>query len=126
MSIALATDLAVTAVAVTQDEPGVALAGASLAAALAIKLPNSRTAETESDVIGIELAARAGYDPNAAVSLWKKMAKNSGSEGEFDFFSTHPAPRKRIDNLRKLAPKMMRYYQPNAAHPVYPLKTGLD
>jgi predicted Zn-dependent protease len=126
MSIALATDLAVTGFAVTQDEPGVALAGASLAAALAIKLPNSRTAETESDVIGIELAARAGYDPNAAVSLWQKMAQQSGGNGDFDFLSTHPAPKKRIDNLRKLVPKMMPYYLEKGERPVYPLKTGLN
>lgn len=124
MSVALATDLAVTAFAVTRDEPGVALAGASLAAALAIKLPNSRTAESESDVIGIELAARAGYDPNAAVSLWRKMAEESGSSGEFDFFSTHPAPEKRIQNLRKLVPKMMPYYLQKGDRPVYPLKSG--
>ena len=124
MSVALATDLAVSAFAVTRDEPGVALAGASLAAALAIKLPNSRIAETESDVIGIELAARAGYDPQAAVSLWEKMAKTSGDGGQFDFFSTHPAPEKRIQNLRKLVPKMMPYYQQEGARPVYPLKSG--
>ena len=126
MSIALATDLAVTAFAVTHDEPGVALAGASLAAALAIKLPYSRIAESESDVIGIEIAARAGYDPNAAVSLWEKMAENSGSSGEFDFFSTHPAPQKRIKTLRKLVPEMMPYYQQTGTRPVYPLETGLE
>jgi len=123
MSVALATDMAVTAFAVTRDEPGVALAGASLAAALAIKLPNSRTAESEADVIGIELAARAGYDPNAAVSLWKKMAQESGSNGEFDFFSTHPAPEKRRQNLRALVPKMMPYYEEKGDRPVYPLKS---
>jgi len=121
----MATNLAVTGFAISQDEPGVALAGASLAAAVAIKLPNSRTAETESDRIGIELAARAGYNPKAAVSLWKKMAKNSGSDGEFDFFSTHPAPAKRIDTLRKLVPEMMPYYKKKNKRPVYPLKTGL-
>ena len=126
MSIALATNLAVTAFAVTSDEPGVALAGASLAAALAIKLPNSRTAESESDEIGILLAARAGFDPNAAVSLWQKMAKNSGSDSEFDFFSTHPAPVKRIENLRKLVPKMMPYYLQEGDRPVYPLQSNLE
>jgi len=125
MSVALATDLAVTAFAVTRDEPGVALAGASLAAALAIKLPGSRTAESEADVIGIELAARAGYDPNAAVSLWKKMAQDSGSSGSFDFFSTHPAPEKRMEKLRALVPKMMPYYRDQSERPVYPLKSGL-
>jgi predicted Zn-dependent protease len=124
MSVALATDLAVTAFAVTRDEPGVALAGASLAAALAIKLPNSRTAESEADVIGIELAARAGYDPNAAVSLWEKMARESGNNGEFDFFSTHPAPAKRMQALRKLVPKMMPYYLEKGERPVYPLKSS--
>jgi len=126
MSVTLATDLAVTAFAISRDEPGVALAGASLAAALAIKLPNSRIAETESDVIGIELAARAGYDPQAAVSLWEKMAKESGNGNQFDFFSTHPAPEKRIQNLRKLVPKMMPYYQQEGARPVYPLKSGQE
>ena len=126
MSIAMATGLAVTAIAVTSDEPGVVLTGASLAAALAIQLPNSRTAEAESDEIGIELAARAGYNPKAAVSLWKKMAKNSGSDGEFDFFSTHPAPAKRIEALRELIPKMMPYYLAKGKRPVYPLKSGLQ
>ena len=124
MSIALATDLAVTAYAVSSDEPGVALAGASLAAALAIKLPGSRIAESEADVIGIELAARAGYDPNAAVSLWRKMARESGSSGSFDFFSTHPAPEKRMEKLRSLVPKMMPYYEDKSERPVYPLQSG--
>ena len=126
MSVTLATDLAVTAFAISRDEPGVALAGASLAAALAIKLPNSRIAESESDVIGIELAARAGYDPQAAVSLWEKMAQESGNDSQFDFFSTHPAPEKRIQNLRKLVPKMMPYYQQEGTRPVYPLKSGQE
>jgi len=126
MSVALATDLAVTAFTVTRDQPGVALAGAPLAAALAIKLPGSRTAESESDVIGIELAARAGYDPNAAVSLWRKMAQASGSSGSFDFFSTHPAPEKRMEKLRALVPKMMPLYRDTSERPGYPLKTGPD
>ena len=95
MSIAMATNLALTTYAITQDTDPLALTGASLAAALAITLPNSRESETEADVVGIELAARAGYDPRAAVTLWEKMAKASGNNSEFDFLSTHPAPRKR-------------------------------
>jgi predicted Zn-dependent protease len=125
MSVAMATNLAITGFAVTQDQPAVALAGASLAAAVAIQLPNSRTAESEADVIGIELAAKAGYDPRAAVSLWKKMSRESGG-GDFDFFSTHPSPGKRIENLKKLAPKMMPYYEDKKERPVYPLKTDLS
>jgi len=123
MSIALATNLAVTSFALTRDQPGVALAGASLAAALAITLPNSRESESEADVIGIELAARAGYDPHAAVSLWRKMAKASGNDSDFDFFSTHPAPAKRMEVLAKLIPKMMPYYEEKGDRPVYPLKS---
>ena len=123
MSISLATSLAVTTYAVTGDRPGVALAGAAMAAALAIQLPNSRQAETESDVIGIELAARAGYDPRAAPTLWKKMAQASGSDGQFDFFSTHPAPAKRMESLRRLVPKMLPHYEAKGERPVYPLKS---
>jgi predicted Zn-dependent protease len=121
MSLALVTDLAVTAYAVTSDRSEVALAGATLAAALAIKLPNSRTAESESDRIGIELAARAGYDPRAAAALWEKMGKASGAS-RFDWLSTHPAPAKRQETLAALAPQMMPYYQAAGERPVYPLK----
>ena len=123
MSIAMATTVAATGFALTQDYPGVALAGATLAAAVAIKLPNSRRSESEADIIGIELAARAGYDPRAAVSLWKKMAKVSGNNSSFDFLSTHPAPTKRMEALRKLVPKMMPYYEAKGERPIYPLKT---
>ncbi len=122
MSVALATDLAVTGVAMTQDNKGLALAGASMAAALAIKLPNSREAETEADRIGIELAAKAGYDPRAAATLWEKMGKNSGGSSKFEFFSTHPAPAKRQETLAKLADEMMPYYQAKGERPVFPLK----
>lgn len=120
MSVALATDLAVTAFAISQDNKGLALAGASLAAVLAIKLPNSRTAETEADRIGVELAAKAGYDPRAAVTLWKKMGA-AGGNGPPEFLSTHPAPSTRIDTLRHLAPQMMPYYEAKGTRPTYPL-----
>ena len=123
MSIALATNLAITSYALTRDQPGVALAGASLAAAVAIQLPNSRESESEADIIGIELAARAGYDPHAAVSLWKKMAQASGNDSSFDFFSTHPAPTKRSEALGKLIPKMMPFYEEKGERPLYPLES---
>ena len=63
------------------------------AAALAVTLPNSREAEAEADQIGIELAARAGFDPRASVTLWQKMAKEGGRAPEF--LSTHPSPENR-------------------------------
>lgn len=82
---------------------------AALAAALTITLPNSRAAESEADQIGIELAARAGYDPRAAVSLWEKMAKEGGTPAEF--FSTHPSPDNRIRHLETLIAKVDPLYR---------------
>ena len=83
---------------------------AALAAALAVQMPNSRTAESEADEIGIELAAKAGYNPNAAISLWEKMANVSGG-GPPQFLSTHPSPANRQEKLAALAPQMMAYYE---------------
>lgn len=81
----------------------------AMAAALAITLPNSRDAETEADQIGIELAARAGFNPRAAVSLWEKMAKEGGTPAEF--FSTHPSPENRAQRLNELVEKVDPFYQ---------------
>lgn len=83
----------------------------TLGALAFVNLPNSRVAETESDRIGIELAARAGFSPEAAVTLWEKMAKTSNSKGKGDFFSTHPAPERRQENLRALARPMEPLYR---------------
>jgi Zn-dependent protease with chaperone function len=81
----------------------------AMAAALAITLPNSREAETEADQIGIELAARAGFDPRAAVTLWEKMAKEGDTPAEF--FSTHPSPENRAQRLQELVVKVDPLYQ---------------
>jgi len=126
MSVALATDLALTTWAASGDHQGLALTGASLAAALAIKLPNSRQAEREADRIGIELAARAGYDPHAAVDLWIKMKHASPGGRVPEFLSTHPAPQARITTLHGLVPQMMRYYQPHEKHPSYHFKAAAE
>lgn len=85
---------------------------AELAALTMVNLPNSRQAEEEADKLGIELAARAGYRPDAAAKLWQKMAKLSGGEGRSDFFSTHPASLTRSENLAALAEPMQKLYDP--------------
>jgi len=110
MSVALATQAGVLLAGVLSEDSQKTMSTAAVAAALAVQLPNSRTAESEADEIGIELAAKAGYNPNAAVSLWQKMA-NVGGGGPPQFLSTHPSPANRQERLAELAPQMMAYYE---------------
>lgn len=120
MSVQMASSLGVLAVGVAADNKGLALGGAALAAKYAVNMPNSRSAETEADRIGIELAAKAGYDPRAAASLWRKMGAVGGAAPP-QWLSTHPNPENRQKRLASLEQEMMAYYRPNADHPSYPL-----
>jgi predicted Zn-dependent protease len=127
MSRAIAMQVGLGALAVTQRDSQYAnltLTGTQAAAIVALELPNSRTAESEADRIGIELAAKAGYDPHAAVTLWEKMARVGGGDGKSrtDFLSTHPAPVKRMDTLAALVPQMMPFYEDKSPRPTYPLR----
>jgi predicted Zn-dependent protease len=121
MSMQVATSVGVAAVGIASDNTGVALSGAALTAMLVVNLPNSRAAEKEADQIGIELAAKAGFNPAAAATLWQKMAKASKS-GTPQFLSTHPEPENRQRELAKLEPEMQKYYFPYAEHPIYKLR----
>ena len=71
----------------------------SLVVNYALTLPNSRTNEAEADLIGLELMARAGYDPEGAISLWQKMSIQAGQSLP-EFMSTHPSHDTRISRLR--------------------------
>lgn len=87
-----------------------AVKGAGLGSQLFFALPNGREQERESDRIGLELAARAGYNPDAAVTLWQKMsAQNKAAPPEF--LSTHPASANRIADLKALAPQVRPLYE---------------
>lgn len=68
-------------------------------------LPFSRSHETEADKIGLYLMAIAGYNPNEAAELWKRMKANSGGNQPPEFLSTHPSNDSRIANLTRLAPE---------------------
>lgn len=73
-------------------------------------LPNNRTQESEADVVGQQLMARAGFDPRAAVNLWENMIEVGGSRGP-EWLSTHPDPRARLDELRDRAAGLTATYQ---------------
>ena len=80
---------------------------------LTFNLPNSRTDEVEADRIGVELAARGGFDPRAAVTLWEKMTRVGSSQGP-NFLSTHPSHASRISDLRGYSERVLPLYE--AAH----------
>jgi len=122
MSVAMASSIGVVAVGIAADNKGAAMAGAAAAAALAVTLPNSRTAETEADRIGIELAAKAGYDPAAAVTLWRKMNNLPGGTPP-QFLSTHPNPENREKKLAALGPQMEPYYRADTPRPTHPVQS---
>ena len=70
-----------------------------------VMLPFSRSHETEADQIGVYIMAVAGYNPDEAAELWKRMKANSGGQAPPEFLSTHPSSDSRINNLTRLAPQ---------------------
>lgn len=78
---------------------------------VALTLPHSRQQESEADVLGLELAARAGYNPQAAVSLWQKMDQIAGGNAPPPWLSTHPAGPDRARNLESRLPQVIPLYQ---------------
>lgn len=89
---------------------GAAVQAAGMGSQLFFSLPNGREQEREADKMGLELAARAGFNPDAAVTLWQKMSAQS-KEAPPEFFSTHPASANRIADLKALAPKVRPLYE---------------
>ncbi|MBP8020362.1 MAG: M48 family metallopeptidase [Agitococcus sp.] len=86
------------------------------ATTLGLTLPHGRGQESEADVIGLEILARAGYDPRASVSLWQKMgAASKGSTPSF--LSTHPSSSQRIDELQSKMATVMPLYEATKRNP---------
>lgn len=73
-------------------------------------LPYSRTQESEADRLGLIFMAMAGYNPEAAVTFWQKMAAQNEGASVPEFLSTHPADETRIENIREYLPEAMQYY----------------
>jgi predicted Zn-dependent protease len=99
--------LSVLAVALKLDQSSANLLGN--AAQVGLTLPFSREKEREADRIGLELMARAGYDPRESISLWRKMMSGGGSPPEL--LSTHPDPANRIKDIEAHLPSVMPLYE---------------
>ena len=109
-SQAMAQAMVISVLGAAVGASGSSMQLAQIITDVTINLPNSREDEQEADRIGVELAARAGYDPRAAVTLWQKMAQASGS-GPPQFLSTHPSPENRIRDLQVYAARVMPLYE---------------
>ena len=105
MSMVLAQDLAISVVRQNTEEGSHAAPIANTVATVALTLPNSRSGEAEADNLGMRLAVKGGYDPQAAVTLWQKMLRHGGPRPP-EFLSTHPDPARRVTALSALVDDM--------------------
>ena len=120
MSRAMATSLGVAMIGAASDNSGAAVAGATALATVALTLPNSRAAEDEADIMGMILATKAGFDPEAAVTLWQKMGDLS-DDRPAEFLSTHPAPENRQAALNAMIPSMLGVNPDRSKPAIYPI-----
>jgi predicted Zn-dependent protease len=110
ISRAYAEQVALAGIALATGASGTMMQLASQISAVTFQLPHSREQEAEADRIGLELMARAGYDPNSAISLWQKMGKLAQG-GPPEFLSTHPSGESRIHDLEGAVPRVMPLYK---------------
>ncbi|MFT6703055.1 MAG: putative Zn-dependent protease [Pseudomonadales bacterium] len=86
------------------------MAGLGLGAQYGVAMPFGRKHESEADEIGLELMAKAGFNPQESIELWTNMAKASGGKAPAEFFSTHPSNQTRIKDLQaNMAPALVAY-----------------
>jgi predicted Zn-dependent protease len=104
--------------AASPDNAAVVSTLGSVGTQLFLHLPFSRDMELEADVMGLELMARAGYDPRQAPQVWRKMQRLSGGQETMQFFSTHPNSANRIAALEANVPKVLPLYEARAGRTI--------
>ena len=95
-----------------EDDRNKILAAYGIGTQVGIMLPFSRNHETEADRVGLMIAARAGYDPRAAIRFWQKMGQ-ANPRSLPEFLSTHPSSDSRIEDLEMAMPEAMEIYLQN-------------
>lgn len=112
-AVGLGLQLGATIAASKMDDETAALTMAALGigAQVGVLLPYSRIHESESDQLGLDYMAAAGYNPLQAADLWRNMAKAGSSAGTPEFLSTHPSPESRIQAIEAYAPNVLPIYR---------------
>lgn len=95
----------------------VGMAALGLGLEYGVLLPYSRTQESEADIMGLDLVAKAGFDPRQSIRLWQKMSQASEGQTPPEFMSTHPANTSRIEELNRNMPRAFQLYQATRNHP---------
>lgn len=88
------------------------LAAFGLGSQVGVMLPFARKHELEADRYGMIWTAMAGYNPQEAINLWRRMEQKGNSNRPPEFLSTHPTEGRRIEQLQKYMPEAMKYYKP--------------
>jgi len=108
-AMAAQTAIGIGAAVLGIGDAGANMAGTGYQALVATRF--SRNHESEADRIGLELTARAGYDPRAGITLWNKMIKASQGNSPPEFLSSHPTQASRVRDIEKLLPTVMPLYE---------------
>lgn len=112
------TGLQITSVALGASNyaqyKGLTMAALGVGVQYGVILPYGRTQESEADVMGLDLMAKAGFNPNQSIELWKNMDKASGGKQPPELLSTHPSHSTRIKDLQDTIKKLPAY---NVSHP---------
>jgi predicted Zn-dependent protease len=113
MSEALGINLGLSVLGASGKMSDATLQAVNVALGIGVGLPFNRKQESEADYIGLDLMARAGYDPRAALSLWQKMSKAAGGSKTPEFLSTHPSTERRMRDIEAALPRVLPIYEAN-------------